>query len=46
MERRSVVFERERLEDILTILSHWYDVVVFYKRTDVKDELFTGDLKV
>ena len=39
------VFERERLEDMLTILSRWYDVVVFYKRTDVKDELFTGDLK-
>ena len=30
---------------MLTILSRWYDVVVFYKRTDVKDELFTGDLK-
>lgn len=39
------VFERERLEDMLIILSRWYDVVVFYKREDVKDELFTGDLK-
>lgn len=39
------IFERERLEDILTILSRWYDVVIFYQRTDVKNELFTGDLK-
>ncbi|WP_065219890.1 MULTISPECIES: FecR family protein [Butyricimonas] len=39
------IFERERLEDILTVLSRWYDVAVFYQRTDVKDELFTGDLK-
>lgn len=39
------IFERERLEDILTVLSRWYDVVIFYQRADVKDELFTGDLK-
>lgn len=39
------IFERERLEDILTILSRWYDVVIFYRRTDVKDDLFTGDLR-
>lgn len=39
------IFERERLEDILTILSRWYDVVIFYQRANVKDELFTGDLK-
>jgi len=39
------VFERERLEDILTTLSRWYDVNVSYQRSSVKDELFTGDLK-
>lgn len=39
------VFERERLEDILTTLTRWYDVNVFYQRSSVKDELFTGDLK-
>lgn len=39
------VFERERLENMLTVLSRWYDVVIFYQRPAVKDELFTGDLK-
>lgn len=39
------IFERERLEDILTVLSRWYDVAIFYQREDVKEELFTGDLK-
>lgn len=39
------IFERERLEDILTTLARWYDVNIFYQRSTVKDELFTGDLK-
>jgi len=39
------VFERERLEDILTVLSRWYDVEIFYQRQTMKEELFTGDLK-
>lgn len=39
------VFERQRLEDMLTVLSRWYDVMIFYQHPEVKDELFTGDLK-
>lgn len=39
------IFERERLEDILTTLARWYDVNIFYQCSTVKDELFTGDLK-
>lgn len=37
-------FENERLEDILTTLSNWYNVDVFYQTQDVKDFHFTGYL--
>ena len=39
------IFERQRLEDLFTILSRWYDVEVLFEREELKDRLFTGDLK-
>ena len=38
------VFENESLEDIMTRLSRWYDVEVFYLNNSTKDLRFTGDV--
>lgn len=35
-------FENQRLEDILTTLSNWYDVDIFYQASSVKDLHFSG----
>lgn len=35
-------FENQRLEDILTTLSNWYNVDVFYQTSSVKDLHFSG----
>ncbi|HJA14514.1 MAG TPA: DUF4974 domain-containing protein [Candidatus Butyricimonas faecavium] len=42
--RGSFRFENERLEDILTTLSNWYNVDIFYQNQEVKDFHFTGFL--
>ena len=39
------VFENEPLEDIMTTLSRWYNVSVFYKNAEVKGYHFTGELE-
>lgn len=39
------VFKKKRLEDILTILSRWYNFTVFYQNADAKEALFSGELK-
>lgn len=38
-------FERESLENIMLILSRWYDVNVFFRNEALKQSLFSGDLK-
>ena len=35
-------FENQRLEDILAVLSNWYDVDVFYQTASVKELHFSG----
>lgn len=40
----SFVFDEERLESILTRLSRWYDVDIFYQNESLKELHFTGDL--
>ena len=39
------VFKQKRLEDILSTLSSWYDFEVFYQNEDVKEILFSGELR-
>lgn len=39
------VFEDATLEEIMQVLSGWYDVTVFYKREELKHLHFTGDLE-
>ena len=39
------VFENQRLEEIMTTLSRWYDVTVEYQDERLKEIEFTGDLK-
>lgn len=39
------VFENATLEEIMQVLSKWYDIAVFYKREEVKNLHFTGDLE-
>ena len=39
------IFENTTLEEIMQVLAKWYDIVVFYKREDVKNLHFTGDLE-
>ena len=39
------IFKQKRLEDILSTLSRWYDFEVFYRNEDVKDVLFSGELR-
>lgn len=38
------VFKSSRMEDLLEVLSRWYDVEIFYQNPAVKDLRFTGDL--
>lgn len=38
-------FERESLENIMTVLERWYDVNVFYRNDALRQSLFSGDLK-
>lgn len=39
------VFKKQKLQDVLDILSRWYDIDVFYQNTDLKDLHFTGTIK-
>lgn len=39
------LFESQRLEDVMMLISKWYDVKVFYQNTGVKDIIFSGRLK-
>ncbi|RXQ92933.1 FecR family protein [Ancylomarina salipaludis] len=39
-----LVFQNERLEDIMIRLSRWYNVEVFFLNNESKDLKFTGDL--
>lgn len=39
------IFENTTLEEIMQVLSRWYDVAVFYKNQEVKTLHFTGDLE-
>ena len=39
------IFKQKRLEDILSTLSRWYDFEVFYRNEDVKEVLFSGELR-
>ena len=39
------VFKQKRLVDILSTLSRWYDFEVFYRNEDVKEVLFSGELR-
>jgi len=38
------VFKGERLEDIMTVLSRWYDVNVFYQNKSIKNIRFSGKI--
>ena len=39
------VFKKKRLQDVLDILSRWYDVDVFYQNLDLQDLHFTGTIQ-
>ncbi|MCQ4875412.1 FecR family protein [Butyricimonas paravirosa] len=39
------VFKQKRLEDILFTLSRWYDFEVFYQNSEMKEVLFSGELR-
>lgn len=39
------IFEKQRLEDVLSIVSRWYDLTFFYVNADVKDISFSGRVK-
>ena len=39
------MFVSQRLEDIMSLISKWYDVDVFYQNSAVKDIIFSGRLK-
>ena len=39
------IFENETLEDIMTTLSRWYNINVFFVNERIKTFHFTGDLK-
>ena len=42
--RGSFIFEDESLEQIFSKLDRWYDIKVFYKNGDARNEKLTGDL--
>lgn len=39
------VFEKQRLEDIMTTVSRWYDIEVIYEQEELKNLLFTGNIR-
>lgn len=39
------VFEKQRLEDIMTTISRWYNIKVIYEKGELRDLLFTGNIK-
>ena len=39
------VFKKKRLQDVLDILSRWYDVDIFYSNERVKTYHFTGHME-
>ena len=38
------IFREKRLEEVMNILSRWYDLEVFYQNNTVKDLHFTGNI--
>ena len=38
------VFREKRLEEVMSILSRWYDFEIFYQNAAVKDLHFTGNI--
>ncbi|MCR9011543.1 FecR family protein [Gabonibacter chumensis] len=39
------VFNKQRLEEVLDILSRWYDIKIIYKTPEIKDLHFTGTIR-
>ena len=39
------VFKKQKLQDVLDILSRWYDIVVFYQNADLEELHFTGTIE-
>lgn len=39
------VFNKQRLEEVLDILSRWYDIEIIYKTPEIKDLHFTGTIR-
>lgn len=39
------VFKKRRLQEVMDILSRWYDVDVFYQNVDLQDLHFTGTIQ-
>ena len=39
------VFKKQKLQDVLDILSRWYDIVVFDQNADLKELHFTGTIE-
>ena len=39
------VFKKQKLQDVLDILSRWYDIVVFYQNADLKELHFNGTIE-
>lgn len=40
-----LVFKDIRLEDLMRNVARWYDVEVVFRRENLKDIVFTGDVK-
>lgn len=40
-----IIFEEQRLEDIMRQLGRWYEMTVFFANEEVKNYRFSGDLK-
>ena len=39
------VFKKRRLQEVMDVLSRWYDVDVFYQNSDLQDLHFTGTIQ-
>lgn len=39
------IFKKQRLREVMDILSRWYDVDVFYQNSDLQDLHFTGTIQ-
>lgn len=37
-------FDNTSIEDMFTVLSRWYDIDVFYSNSNIRENVFTGDL--